>query len=86
MSETMLQAICRKMQNACQIDPLLFEKYNVKRGLRNPDHTGVLVGLTSIGDVVGYRTEKGRIVPIEGELFYRGYRLDDLVAGAQRGW
>jgi citrate synthase len=85
MSETMLQAICRKMQNACQIDPLLFEKYNVKRGLRNPDHTGVLVGLTSIGDVVGYRTEKGRIVPIEGELFYRGYRLDDLVAGFQSG-
>lgn len=79
----MLQTICRKMQAACQIDPVLFDKYNVKRGLRNRDHTGVLVGLTSIGDVVGYRSVNGQTVPIEGELFYRGYRLDDLVRGFQ---
>jgi citrate synthase len=79
----MLQSICQKMQTACQIDPALFEKYNVKRGLRNADHTGVLVGLTSIGDVVGYRIEDDKTVPVEGQLFYRGYRLDDLVRGFQ---
>ena len=40
--------------NASQIDKNLFETYNVKRGLRNQDGSGVLVGLTNIGDVVGY--------------------------------
>ncbi|MFA6744025.1 MAG: citrate synthase [Candidatus Neomarinimicrobiota bacterium] len=83
MSQAMLQTICKKMQTACQIDPRLYEKYNVKRGLRNEDHTGVLVGLTSIGDVVGYRSEAGRVVPIEGQLLYRGYQLDQLVKGFQ---
>jgi citrate synthase len=42
------------VKDACQIDNSLFEKYDVKRGLRNNDRTGVLVGLTNIGDVVGY--------------------------------
>ena len=71
------------MQKASQIDPELYVKYNVKRGLRNEDHTGVLVGLTRIGDVVGYRTENGQVIPIEGQLLYRGYQLDDLVKGFQ---
>jgi len=79
----MLQTICKKMQTACQIDPQLYEKYNVKRGLRNKDHTGVLVGLTSIGDVIGYRSEVDQIIPIEGQLLYRGYQLDALVKGFQ---
>ncbi len=70
--------------DASQIDKDLFEKYNVKRGLRNADGTGVLVGLTNVGDVVGYRKdEDGRITPIEGELRYRGYSVDDLVRGCQ---
>ena len=47
-------------KQACRIDNELFTKYNVKRGLRNEDGTGVLVGLTKIGNVVGYeRTEEG---------------------------
>lgn len=50
----------------------------MKRGLRNEDGTGVLVGLTKIGNVVGYeRTENG-LKPIPGKLFYRGYDLDDI--------
>ena len=53
-------------QTACRIDNELFTKYNVKRGLRNEDGTGVLVGLTKIGNVVGYeRTEEG-LKPIPG--------------------
>ena len=83
MSNSMLQSISQKMQKASQIDPELYVKYNVKRGLRNEDHTGVLVGLTRIGDVVGYRTENGQVIPIEGQLLYRGYQLDDLVKGFQ---
>ena len=65
-------------KQACRIDNELFTKYNVKRGLRNEDGTGVLVGLTKIGNVVGYeRTEQG-LKPIPGKLFYRGYDLDDI--------
>ena len=65
-------------KQACRIDNELFTKYNVKRGLRNEDGTGVLVGLTKIGNVVGYeRTEEG-LKPIPGKLFYRGYDLDDI--------
>ena len=65
-------------KQACRIDNELFTKFNVKRGLRNEDGTGVLVGLTKIGNVVGYeRTEKG-LKPIPGKLFYRGYDLDDI--------
>lgn len=67
-----------------KIDTSLFEKYNVKRGLRNADHTGVLVGLTRIGDVVGYRkNEDGSLQAIEGKLLYRGIDVDDLVKGFQ---
>ena len=66
-------------KQACRIDNSLFTSYNVKRGLRNEDGTGVLVGLTKIGNVVGYeKTEEG-LKPIPGKLFYRGYDLDDIV-------
>ena len=65
-------------KQACRIDNELFTRYNVKRGLRNEDGTGVLVGLTKIGNVVGYeRTEEG-LKAIPGKLFYRGYDLDDI--------
>jgi len=69
-------------KKACKIDNDLFPKYNVKRGLRNEDGSGVLVGLTKIGNVVGYeRQEDGTLKAIPGKLFYRGYSLEDL-AGA----
>ena len=83
-SQKMLQTICAKMENAAQIDPQLYLEYNVKRGLRNQDHTGVLVGLTSIGDVIGYYRENDQLVPTEGQLLYRGYPLDQLVRGFQQ--
>ncbi len=52
--------------------------------LRNADGTGVLVGLTNVGDVVGYRKDDdGKIIPIEGELRYRGYSVENLVKGSQ---
>ena len=56
-----------------KIDSELFQKYNVKKGLRNEDGTGVLVGLTNVGDVVGYdKDENGNVYPIDGKLYYRG--------------
>jgi len=66
------------------IDKELYDKYNVKRGLRNPDGTGVLVGLTEIGDVHSYIIDEGDKIPVEGRLFYRGIDLYDLVGGINK--
>jgi len=72
------------VRESCQIENTLFENYDVKRGLRNSDGTGVLVGLTNIGDVVGYKKEDGKVVAIPGELYYRGINIEDITAGFQR--
>jgi citrate synthase len=69
-----------EMKNYIRFDADLFKKLDVKRGLRNEDGTGVLVGLTNIGNVVGYdRDSDGKLIPIEGKLFFRGYEVKDLV-------
>jgi len=69
---------------ASQIDKELFTRYNVKRGLRNQDGSGVLVGLTNIGDVVGYEKKDDKVYPCEGSLFYRGINVNDIVHGFQK--
>ena len=66
------------------INPDLYEKYDVKRGLRNANGTGVLVGLTRIGDVVGYEIgSNGEKIPVPGRLLYRGYDIVDLIKDAE---
>ena len=72
------------VRKSCQIDNELFEKFEVKRGLRNSDGSGVLVGLTNIGEVVGYKKEDGKVVAIPGRLLYRGIEIEELVAGFQK--
>ena len=77
--EYLIYKLADNMKNCIKIDADLFRKLDVKRGLRNEDGTGVLVGLTNIGNVVGYeRTENG-LKPIEGKLYFRGYEISDLV-------
>ncbi|MDR1575989.1 MAG: citrate synthase, partial [Treponema sp.] len=66
------------------IDIDLYARYNVKRGLRNADGTGVLVGLTRIGDVHGYIIDEGEKVPVDGKLYYRGIDVEALVAAATK--
>jgi citrate synthase len=66
------------------IDSGLYDTYNVKRGLRNADGTGVLVGLTRIGDVHGYVIEEGKKIPVEGKLYYRGIDVEDIVNTAAK--
>ena len=61
----------------------LYERYDVKRGLRNSNGTGVLVGLTSVSNVHGYNKVGGVVEPDEGDLLLRGYHIADLVRGAQ---
>ncbi|MBN1159422.1 MAG: citrate synthase [Bacteroidales bacterium] len=78
-----LQSLEELTIQASQIDKELFDTYNVKRGLRNQDGSGVLVGLTNIGDVVGYEKNEGVVTPVEGRLFYRGINVNDLVHGFQ---
>ena len=79
--EYLIYKLSDEVKNSCKIDNELFSKYGVKRGLRNEDGSGVLVGLTNIGNVVGYEQgEDGKPKPTEGKLYYRGYELDQLVA------
>lgn len=78
--EYLIYKLSDEVKNSCKIPLEAFKEYGVKRGLRNDDGTGVLVGLTNIGNVVGYeRNKEGQLQPIPGKLFYRGYELNDLV-------
>lgn len=77
--EYLIYKLSEDLKEATRIENELFKKFDVKRGLRNEDGTGVLVGLTKIGNVVGYeRIPGGGLKPIPGKLFYRGYDLEDL--------
>jgi citrate synthase len=77
--EYLVYKLADKVKVTSRIDSALFSKYGVKRGLRNEDGSGVLVGLTNIGNVVGYeRQSDGSPKPVEGRLYYRGYELKDL--------
>ncbi len=69
------------IKNDC-IETGLFEKYGVKKGLRDLDGHGVLTGLTNISQVMGFKTVDGKQVPCDGELLYRGYDITKLVKGA----
>ncbi|MDD3270286.1 MAG: citrate/2-methylcitrate synthase, partial [Syntrophomonadaceae bacterium] len=63
------------------IEEELFVKYNVKRGLRDLDGRGVLVGLTEIGEVHSYILDENEMVPVPGRLMYRGIDINDIVNG-----
>jgi citrate synthase len=72
------------VRKSCDIDNTLYEKYDVKRGLRNADGSGVLVGLTNVGQVIGYKKENDKVVAVPGRLLYRGIEIEDIVAGFQK--
>lgn len=78
-----LSLLCEEYRENNYIDPKISERLGVKRGLRNPDGTGVLAGLTNICDVVGYeRDAEGNVVPCDGKLIYRGIDLQEFVREA----
>ncbi|MDN5313857.1 MAG: citrate synthase [Clostridiales bacterium] len=76
-----IQQLAANSAAKSRIDPALYEKYSVKRGLRNEDGTGVLVGLTEVGEVFSYIMDDADRVPVEGRLFYRGMGVADIVNG-----
>ena len=63
------------------IDPSLYGKYDVKRGLRDINGNGVLAGLTEISDIIAFKNVDGVKTPCDGELYYRGVNIVDLVRG-----
>ena len=79
-----INTLCEEFKKHNYIDPSLNEKYNVKRGLRNSDGTGVLAGLTQICNVHGYVINEGEKQPVDGELTYRGYDIRDLISACAK--
>lgn len=75
----------RELSEICmtrdKINGELYEKYDVKRGLRDLNGKGVLAGLTNISEIIAKETVDGREIPCAGELFYRGYHIKDLTRG-----
>lgn len=71
------EEICRKNDN---IAPRLYEEYGVNRGLRDENGNGVLTGLTNISKIKSSKIVDGKKVPCDGELWYRGYRVEDLIS------
>jgi citrate synthase len=83
MNGEFLKKLSELSEQSSVIKEELYNKYSVKRGLRNEDFTGVLVGLTHVGDVRGYDKVDGKAQPIDGRLAYSGVDVFDLVKGFQ---
>lgn len=73
-----LAALCKANS---RIDPALYQEYDVKRGLRDINGEGVLAGLTNISDIISKKWLDGKLTPVDGELYYRGFNINDLVQG-----
>ncbi|MEG1956064.1 MAG: citrate synthase, partial [Mucinivorans sp.] len=83
--EYLLYKLSDTVKKNSNIDSALYKQFGVKRGLRNEDHSGVLVGLTRVGDVVGYKkNDNGTLEAIPGKLVYRGIDIEDLAHGVEQ--
>ena len=76
-----IEVLSKLAQKSSMIDPEDFVKYEVKRGLRDLDGKGVLVGLTEIGEVHSYIIDENEMIPVPGRLIYRGIDVTDLADG-----
>ncbi|MBQ1829418.1 MAG: citrate synthase, partial [Ruminococcus sp.] len=76
--------LAEKMMSNSTIDASLYGKFDVKRGLRDIDGKGVLTGLTDISTIKQNKMVDGKLVPCDGELYYRGYNVNDIVAGIRK--
>ena len=78
-NEKVFNELAEKVKSQKMIDNELYAKYQVKRGLRDLNGEGVVAGLTAISDVVAKKVVDGVKVPCEGELYYRGVNVKDIV-------
>ena len=85
IDEKNLQQMCEQIGLCSKIDPELYAKYEVKKGLRDISGRGVLVGLTDISDVHAYIMDEREYIPCEGKLYYRGIDLYEMVDGFTSG-
>ena len=81
-----IEHLAELTKKASEIDPQLYIENDVKRGLRDLNGKGVLVGITNISEINSMREVNGERVPIDGELFYRGYNVIDIVEKQPRGF
>lgn len=79
-----IDGLTEKMEEHSVINTDLYSKYNVKRGLRDIDGKGVLTGLTDISTIKQNKLVDGKLVPCDGELYYRGYNVKDIIGGIQK--
>lgn len=84
ISPELLEVMSDKIEKKSQINMDDFWKYGVKRGLRNPDGTGVMAGLTNICSVEGYYIDDGERVPKNGVLKYRGININDIIDACEK--
>lgn len=70
------EAVCRRNDT---ISPRLYDEYGVKKGLRDENGNGVLAGLTNISKITSSKIVDGKKLPCDGQLWYRGYRVEDLI-------
>ena len=80
MDDKFLDSLSKIIKQNNVIEPELYDRYDVKRGLRHKNGTGVLVGLTKIGSVHGYKIEDNKKIPEEGRLYYRDYEIKKLAS------
>ena len=76
-----VEELAKKCDNNGHIDPELYDRYEVKRGLRYKSGRGVLTGLTEIGEVKSYTIDDGEMIPCEGKLYYHGVDIEQIVEG-----
>lgn len=76
-----LNKLAEYCMNSGRFDQDLYIEYDVKRGLRDSNGKGILTGLTEISDVVAFKSVHGRKIPIDGQLYYQGYNVMNLVEG-----
>jgi citrate synthase len=79
--EILISSMSEMARKSSLIEPELFSRYEVKRGLRDVNGKGVLVGLTEIGEVLSSEIVNGEVVPAPGKLIYRGIDINDIVNG-----
>lgn len=74
-------SLAQRCEKSNVIDPELYTRYDVKRGLRDVSGKGVLTGLTDISEIVSYEEKDNQMIPCEGKLYYRGIDIEDIVSG-----
>lgn len=79
VSNSNIKILCDQIRKYNHIDPTDFDRFNVKRGLRNSDGTGVMAGISRVCSVGGYLIDDGEKIPCEGHLYFRGYEMSDIV-------